>query len=136
MMKKVFRRIFVSALFFLPLLPGCVTPTPSARLESPALPKTNAKAVIGSVSNVSGKTFDIDIEQKLHNALRKSLENEGIYVSDLSKSTDFKINVNITRYEPGNAFKRWLVPWIWKHHFNGSRRTAECPRRHRSWARY
>jgi hypothetical protein len=59
---------------------------------------------------VSGKTFDIDIEQKLHNALRKSLENEGIYAWDSSTSTDFKINVNITRYAPGNAFNRWLVP--------------------------
>ena len=108
MKKKLFKYISVLGLTVLPLLAGCLLG--KTKFDSPVPPKVGSKVVIGSVSNVSGKTFDIDIEQRLRDALSRSLDNKGIYASDLSTTADFKLNVYITRYAPGNAFKRWLVP--------------------------
>ncbi|WP_096399470.1 DUF4410 domain-containing protein [Candidatus Desulfovibrio trichonymphae] len=48
----------------------------------------------------------IDLAQAMGDALQFELKNR----SSFSEQGNYIINVNILKYEPGNAFKRWLMP--------------------------
>lgn len=71
-----------------------------------SLPPT-ARYVIGEVKDNSGFTAsseEINPVIAMETALKAELTKAGLY------DGDFKINIAITEYEPGNAFKRWILP--------------------------
>lgn len=96
--------------FLIPvLIGGCVTPSGPTRIESELLPRPGAKIVLGTVTAANGVTFEkIDAVGMLREAMLSSLSEAGI--RSLDGERDFSLNLQITDYRPGNAFKRWLLP--------------------------
>ena len=73
-----------------------------------------AKYAVGNVEDVTGFAFPegeegIDISQSMQTALVEELKEEGL----LAESEDaYRIDVTVEKYEPGNAFGRWLFPGV------------------------
>ena len=64
--------------------------------------------VVGEVSNGTGFRFDVDIETEMSDALTGKLAKADLLVG--SEAGELVIGVDITEYQKGNAFKRWLAP--------------------------
>ena len=88
---------------------GCGTVRHSVDLQEDYAIKTDAKIEVGKVTNGTGLTFDIDIEKLLADALEESLREEKL-LSTIPREPRLIITSKIAEYEPGNAFKRWLMP--------------------------
>ena len=88
---------------------GCGTVRHSVDLQEDYVIKTDAKIEVGKVTNGTGLTFDIDIEKLLADALEESLREEKL-LSTIPSEPRLIITSKIAEYEPGNAFKRWLMP--------------------------
>ncbi len=88
---------------------GCGTVRHSVDLQEDYAIKTDAKIEVGKVTNGTGLTFDIDIEKLLADALEESLREEKL-LSTIPREPRLIITSKIAEYEPGNAFKRWLLP--------------------------
>ncbi len=88
---------------------GCSTHG-TIRMENKEITITqNATFQNVSVTDESGYIWGddeekIDLAQTMKTALDKELEKEKM------AGSDFLIKTSITHYEPGNAFKRWLLP--------------------------
>ena len=91
------------------LTQGCVTPT-KTRTVSDALPRPGAKVVVGTVTNQTGQQFNFDLESDLRAAMVKQLESRALLASQSPAASDLLLNLNVTEYRPGSAFKRWLLP--------------------------
>lgn len=88
---------------------GCITPNEPIRIESELLPKPGAKIALNTITIANGVTIDeIDAVSMLREAMLTSLSKTGIQSS--GGVHDFNLNLQITDYRPGNAFKRWLLP--------------------------
>ena len=97
--------IFLSVL----LSVGCGAVKHSVDLQEDYAIKADAKIEVGEVTNGTGLTFDIDIEKPLADALEESLREDKL-LSTIPKEPRLIITSRIAEYEPGNAFKRWLMP--------------------------
>jgi hypothetical protein len=91
------------------LCAACAAPQ-MTKLESSGLPRPGAKVVIESVENASGQSPVADIDQRMREALVEALRKEDLLAAEPAGATDLRLAVRITRYEPGNAFKRWVLP--------------------------
>jgi hypothetical protein len=87
---------------------ACGTAHHTLVLENDYAPKAIAKIEVGTISNDTGKTFDIQIEAMLKEALVKAFLDEGL--AGAAEGTDLVTNCQILDYEKGDAFKRWLWP--------------------------
>jgi len=67
------------------------------------------KAQVGKVTNDTGKSFNIDIEQMFADALDSRLRKYKLLGAGASGKTAV-VNAKIIDYAKGNAFKRWLCP--------------------------
>ncbi|WP_316900614.1 DUF4410 domain-containing protein [Pseudodesulfovibrio indicus] len=97
------------------VLAGCGTRQHNMIFENgdTSLPAT-AKYSVGSAQDVSGFVFsdddeEVDIAESMKTALVDELSREGLYQE---KGTDYAIDVTVRKYEPGNAFGRWLMPGV------------------------
>ncbi len=94
-------------LIFVPIS-GCVSVPGPTRIESDLLPRPGAKIVMGAVTAAKGVTFDVDAIGMLRQAMTAALSEAGIRSSDGQR--DFILDLEITDYRLGNAFKRWVLP--------------------------
>jgi hypothetical protein len=62
------------------------------------------------VTNASGQNPIPDLAQRLQDALGQALQHEALLAPSPPGGSDLHLSIRITRYEPGNAFKRWLMP--------------------------
>ncbi|TDT88369.1 DUF4410 domain-containing protein [Pseudodesulfovibrio indicus] len=72
----------------------------------------SSKYSVGSARNASGFVFSdddegLDIAESMKTALVDELNREGLYQEE---NPDYSIDVTVKKYEPGNAFGRWLMP--------------------------
>lgn len=95
------------------LLAGCGTRHHDMVFEDghTSLP-SESKYSIGSVQDQSGYVFpedeeSIDIAQSMRTAIVDELSEEGLYRED---NSNYTIDITVKKYEPGNAFGRWLMP--------------------------
>lgn len=102
-------RLIISAGIVLFLFAGCAT-SGTVKVETDLLPRPGAKVVIDAVTNSTDQTFDFDIETKLFEALQEALTEEDLLADSHSAEPEFSLALKITKYEPGNAFKRWVMP--------------------------
>ncbi len=91
------------------LLTSCITPAPTTFERSASIPR-GAVFNIGKIQDrSSGSTAaGIDAEQLLRSALENALHEEAIFSE--GKPNAYRIDLEILEYEPGDAFKRWLLP--------------------------
>ena len=107
-MKKVL--LCLSLVF---LLAGCGTRHHDMVFENghTSLP-SESKYTIGSVQDESGYVFpedeeSLDIAESMRIALVDELSEEGLYSEE---NSNYTIDLTVKKYEPGNAFGRWLMP--------------------------
>ncbi len=87
---------------------GCGTVQHNLILQNDYAPKDGTKIEVGTVSNDTGRTFDIRIEDMLRDALIKTFQEEGL--TGTGDAARLQTNCRILTYEKGDAFKRWLLP--------------------------
>ena len=88
---------------------GCGTVEHKVILKDNYTPQTGTSIEVGKVTNASGQTFEVSVEQLLTEALIKKLQKEGMF--PINGSTNkIVITSDIVEYDEGNAFKRWLLP--------------------------
>ena len=90
-------------------LTGCGTVQHRVTFQDNYLPQAQTKIEVGSVTNETGATFDINIEQMLTDALAEELRKEAM-LWDGGNNPKLVLNSKIVEYVKGNAFKRWLLP--------------------------
>jgi len=100
---------FVLQLWLFTAVTGCATPS-TMKGESDLLPKPGARVELHSVTNVSGKNFDVDAVGLLRKAMQTALSDEQLAWAAGDNPEHFIVNLEVTHYRPGNAFKRWLLP--------------------------
>lgn len=87
---------------------SCAAQKPQAVGEAPAL-STTAKIEVAAV-RASVPIAGIDAAALLKTALRRELGKRDALWSNQPGAERFALDVDITEYEAGNAFKRWLLP--------------------------
>ncbi|MBN2178730.1 MAG: DUF4410 domain-containing protein [Deltaproteobacteria bacterium] len=95
--------------FFI-VLTSCAAPQ-RTKLDQGLLLGTDSKIEVGTITTADQKKYDVDAESLLRNALEKALLEKGILRSKGTNEKYFTLSANITDYEMGNAFKRWLLPF-------------------------
>ena len=96
------------------MLSGCGTVTHEAALLSNYVPEPRSRVEVGKVTNATGQApkvddQDVNIEQLLSDALTEKLRQEDfLWAGDPGRK--LVLITKIVEYEPGDAFKRWLLP--------------------------
>lgn len=107
-MKKIGLSILLSLGFL--LFTGCSAKHDVA-LNDKYSHKADSKIQIGYVANQTGKTFDVNIEEMLRNALNQKLNQEKLLWLN-EGNPRLTLNVRILKYSKGNAFARWIMPGL------------------------
>lgn len=89
---------------------GCGEVSHSAQFESTFVPKADTLIEVGPVTNETGKTFDVDLQQMFTDALTQQLQGDNLLWAAGQQGDHLIITTKVVEYEPGNAFKRWLLP--------------------------
>lgn len=91
------------------LLYGCGTVAHNINLQPNYAPTSGTTLEVGKVSNETGQSFEVNVEQLLTNALyNKLLSNELLWTD--GQTHKLMLSCKIVEYEEGNAFKRGLLP--------------------------
>lgn len=91
------------------LLYGCGSARHKLELAKDYAPPQETQVAIGQVRNQSGKEFgEIDPVRLLRDSLAEALRKENLLWS--GSGPNVAMDADIVEYEPGNAFKRWLLP--------------------------
>ena len=91
------------------LVAGCGTVEHRVALEQQYVVQPGTKVEVGAVKNQTGKTFEIDVQKMLADALGNALkERDLLWKADAAPK--LVLAADIVEYEPGDAFKRWLLP--------------------------
>lgn len=88
---------------------GCGSVEHKLDIHSGFTPIVATKIEVGKVTNETGQTFDINVEQMLIDALAKKLGDENLLWTGQGDEK-LILSSKIIEYEKGNAFKRWLLP--------------------------
>jgi uncharacterized protein DUF4410 len=96
------------------VLSGCGAVSHETSLLPNYVPEPGSRIEVGTVTNVTGQVPKVDdevvnIEQLLTDALDKKLRGEDLLWS-APPSRKLVLISKIVEYEPGDAFKRWLLP--------------------------
>jgi hypothetical protein len=90
---------------------GCGSVSHQAQFEPNYVPKADTRIEVGSVTNETGKAFDVDIPKMFTDALTERLTDDQLLWSGGSQDvTHLIITTKIIDYDEGDAFKRWLLP--------------------------
>lgn len=89
---------------------GCGSVEHSAQFEPTFVPKADTRIEVGPVTNDTGQTFDQDLQQMFTDALTQELQSQNLLWTAGTQGAHLVIATRIVAYEPGNAFKRWLLP--------------------------
>jgi hypothetical protein len=90
-------------------LTACGTVEHNVRVTDEQAFRPDTKILVKDVSNKTGETFDINVEQMLRDAMVNELTKENL-LGKVGDSGVISMNVNIIEYRKGDAFKRWLWP--------------------------
>jgi hypothetical protein len=97
-------------------LSGCGTVHHNAAFVPDYQPSANTKVTIGEVVDAASKTKrdnefkDFDVANKLRQELETQLRNTGLYADSTDTQQAIRLSARVVDYEPGDAFKRWLMP--------------------------
>ena len=101
-------------------LTACGTTQHNIKLDEQYVPHVDSSVAVGSVSNETDQTFDVDVEAMLRDALVEKLKAHEIY-SEQAQEHDLTLNAKVMEYSKGDAFKRWLMPG-----YGSTALTVEC----------
>lgn len=90
-------------------LVACGTVEHSVQVADEQAFSPDTKILVRDVSNKTGETFDINIEQMLREAMDKELSKENL-LGNADDAGVVSMDVSIIEYRKGDAFKRWLWP--------------------------
>ena len=90
-------------------LSACGTAVHQVKLQDNYAPTSDTKIEVGSVKNESGEVFEVNVEHLLRGALSGKLQAAGMRWNQ-GDGNKIVIDSKIVEYEPGDAFKRWLLP--------------------------
>ncbi|MCX8049868.1 MAG: DUF4410 domain-containing protein [Methylohalobius sp.] len=96
----------VGIVLFLGLV-GCGSVRHEFKLTEGYRPPASATVTVGQVRDLTRKYPDIDPPQRLKDALVEALKEEGLLGTE---GRPLVLDAEIVEYEPGSAFKRWLLP--------------------------
>lgn len=91
------------------LFTACAT-TETQTFSSDPVVRPGAKIELGSVSVAPEKSYEIDAAVLMRNAFEAALLDSDIGWDGDPAADRFVLDVVVDDYEPGNAFKRWLLP--------------------------
>ena len=90
-------------------LGGCATTETQTFTKDP-LVRPGAVIELRTVDISPDKSYEIDAATLMRAALEEALAEQGIAWQGDSAADRFVLDVTVDDYEPGNAFKRWLLP--------------------------
>lgn len=92
-------------------LAGCGTTNRNVKFNEGYQITKDARIEVPPAKNTTGKTFtEIDVEKVFTEEITKALGEEGIWADSSYTGSRLLLPCQITEYEPGSAFKRWLLP--------------------------
>jgi hypothetical protein len=91
------------------LVAGCGTVEHRVALEQQYVVQPGTKVEVGAVKNQTGKTFEIDVQKMLADALGNALKERNLQWKG-EATPKLVLAADIVEYEAGDAFKRWLMP--------------------------
>src|SRR5712692_2636283 len=112
-MRRTAGTLWVTVLLGL-VLSGCGAVSHEAALLGNYVPESGSRIEVGTITNATGQVPKVDdevvnIEQLLSDALAQKLRGEDLlWAGDPSRK--LVLITKIVEYEPGDAFKRWLLP--------------------------
>ena len=89
---------------------GCAT-TSSIDVINENLLQNNFSINSVVAKNETGKSFEIDIESMLKEAVNEELSVQGL---SNKEGLEYELQVFIIQYKEGNAFGRWIMPGLGK----------------------
>lgn len=92
------------------VLPACGAVRHGFEPQTGTVLPAEARFTVGEIANVSGETFEEDVITFLREALVRKLRENRLYHEGEEGVPQLVITARIVDYEPGNAFKRWLLP--------------------------
>jgi hypothetical protein len=99
----------LALLALITLASGCATTETQTFKEDPLI-RPGAQIELGTVSVPPASDYEIDVTGLMRAALEASLEEHNIAWQGDPAADRFLLDVVVDDYEPGNAFKRWLLP--------------------------
>ena len=90
-------------------LSGCATSETQTFKDDPLI-RPGAKIELGAVTVPPDSEYKIDVAGMMNAALMESLAEHNIEWQGDPAADRFLLDVVVEDYEPGNAFKRWLLP--------------------------
>jgi hypothetical protein len=91
------------------LTTGCATTETQTASEDP-LVRPGAVIELGTVGISADKPYEIDAADLMRDALVEALTERDIFWLGEPEADRFRLDVIVDDYEPGDAFKRWLLP--------------------------
>ncbi len=99
----------VGVLILLSMLSGCGSVKHKLDLHDNYSPEPGTTIEVGKVTNETGQSFNVNIEQMLTDAIAEELRKENLLWTGQG-TTKLVLSSKLIEYEKGNAFKRWLLP--------------------------
>jgi len=100
---------YAGAGLLLVLALGCATPGPDSLDETEQL-RRGARFRVESVEAGTAQAEAIDGPKRLRDAMDAALAQAGVLATGTAGEDHYDLRLGVTEYEPGNAFKRWLLP--------------------------
>jgi len=88
---------------------GCATSETQTFKNDPLI-RPGAKIELGAVTVPPDSAYELDVAGMMNTALEESLAEHNIEWQGDPAADRFLLEVVVDDYEPGNAFKRWLMP--------------------------
>lgn len=111
-MKRLMLIIFSASV----ILSGCITSKPMVSLEKGVSLSRYQAVEIASVRDETGKIYGFNVAASLTRNIKASFQQKGYVLSDGKQTSQevLLIKCRLLSFEPGSAFKRWLVPGFGK----------------------
>ena len=96
------------------MMVGCGSSVKSSYVSG-FTPAAGTRIRLGAITDSApierrGKKKDFDIRNELRNQLENQLSKAGLLATGTTTDPSVQLMVDITNYNPGDAFKRWLAP--------------------------
>jgi len=108
-MAKKASNVCIISLVLIFVVAGCGSVQHKVEFRDSYTPQKDTMIDIGTVSNETGETFDIEIEKMLTDALSDALHEKKLLWAG-NEGSKLVLTTKIVEYNKGNAFKRWLLP--------------------------
>jgi hypothetical protein len=95
---------------------GCAAAKPAVWMEKGVSLSGYKVFEVMPVSNETGKTFEFDVANELTQHIKSKLKDKGYIISEEKKAVEgvLIIKSSLIVYEPGSAFKRWILTGLGK----------------------